>query len=86
MIACYFKEKDIVDWFIKRDDIDVKIQDNKNNLPLHIACYLNNIEIVRSLVNKENLSHILNCYSDTPLDIAEEFNNKEMINCSYGKN
>jgi ankyrin repeat protein len=88
MIACYFKEKDIVDLIIERNDVDLKIQDNKNNLPLHIACYLNNIEIVRSLVdvikkNKENLSNIMNCYSDTPLDIAEEYNNEEMINCLY---
>jgi ankyrin repeat protein len=89
MIACYFKEKDIVDCFIERNDVDLKICDNKNNLPLHIACYLNNIEIVRSLVdvnikNTENLSNVMNCYSDTPLKIAEKYNNEEMINCLNG--
>ncbi|KAL6632930.1 ankyrin, partial [Neocallimastix sp. 'constans'] len=88
MIACYFKEKDIVDWIIERNDVDLKIHDNKNNFPLHIACYLNNIEIVRSLVdvikkNKKNLSNIMNCYSDTPLDIAKKYNNEEMIKCLY---
>jgi len=25
----------------------------------------------------------MNCYSDTPLDIAEKYNNEEMINCLY---
>jgi hypothetical protein len=33
--------------------------------------------------NKENLSNVMNCYSDTPLDIAKEYNNKEMIKCLY---
>ncbi|KAG4097353.1 hypothetical protein H8356DRAFT_1353874 [Neocallimastix lanati (nom. inval.)] len=41
---------------------DDDIPDNKNNLPLHIACYLNNTEIIKfpniatELHNKEMLN------------------------------
>ncbi|ORY20328.1 ankyrin [Neocallimastix californiae] len=85
MIACYYKENKIVESLINHDDIDVKIQDDKNNIPLHIACYLDNIEIARSLVNKKNLSNVINKHGDTPLVIAEEYSNTEMINCLYDK-
>jgi len=84
MIACILEDKDIVDCIIGHKNVDVKIMDNKNNFALHIACYLNNIEIVRSLVKKENLYNVFNDFNDTPLDIAEEYKNEEMISCLYG--
>jgi len=84
MIACYFKNIDIVDILIK-NKADIKIQDRKNNLPMHIACYLESAEIIKSLINvdKSNLN-TLNIYGDTPLEIAEKLSKDEIIRILKG--
>ena len=46
MVACYFKNRYLVDYLLDHC-ADDDIPDNKNNLPLHIACYLNNTEIIK---------------------------------------
>jgi len=77
MVASYFNNKDIVDYLIE-NNANIEMQDRKNNLPLHIACYLNSdIEIIKSLGNNNNnLSTIKNLYGYTPLEITKELKNK----------
>ncbi|KAL6631929.1 ankyrin [Neocallimastix sp. 'constans'] len=86
MVACYFKNKSLVDCLITQN-AKVDISDNKNNLPLHIGCYLGHIEIIQSLMEKnKTLSNKINSYKDTPLTTTYKLNdNNKLVNILLGK-
>jgi len=85
MVACYFKNKSLVDCLITQN-AKVDISDNKNNLPLHIGCYLGHIEIIQSLMEKnKTLSNKINSYKDTPLTTTYKLNdNNKLVNILLG--
>jgi ankyrin repeat protein len=72
LVACYFNNKEAVESLLKYN-ADITIQDNKNNLPLHIAYYLNNPEIINILESKDkSLTNVINAFGENPMDIDEE--------------
>ncbi|KAL6626038.1 ankyrin, partial [Neocallimastix sp. 'constans'] len=78
LVACYFNNKDLVDHLVNHGAI-IEIFDPKNNLPLHIACYLKNFEITKLLVSKNHkLSNVENSFSYTPMEIVEELNDNKI--------
>ena len=69
-LATLFGQKEIVKVSLQAKDIQLDIQENQGNTPLHIAAHQNEIDIARMLIEQGAKQDITNKAEKTPLDIA----------------
>ncbi len=64
---------------IKLEDIDINDKNNSNETPLHYACKVGNLKIVKELINKNADLNILNDNNITPIIIASLKGYEEIV-------
>lgn len=69
-IACKEKNIGVVKFLLNQKEINVNLQNANGNTPLHIACTLQNFELVCILIDKGANLNLTNNFSKSPLLIA----------------
>ena len=72
----------LFNWFISENaniDFLLNMINDEKQTPLHLACFHNNIDIVRILVKKNVPLESTDIYSNYPLTYAIEYGNSELI-------
>ena len=70
--------REMLEYFWEQGLIDPYVMYQENNL-FHYACWQNNINFVKELLARGLWDHTPNPAGDTPLDLAREFRNQEII-------
>jgi hypothetical protein len=79
--ACEYNDIEAVKLIIdKNNELNINIQNEYGNTPLHFACVYNNIEMVKLLLKYKNVDvNMQNVDKETPLHIACELCNFDII-------
>ena len=68
-IACQWSDVDIIRYLIMDQRCDLNIQNMYLSTPLHIACYLRSLRIIRALLERRCSTNTLNKKGETPQTI-----------------
>ena len=68
-IACQWDDLDIASYLIAEQRCNPNIQNHYLNTPLHIACYVNSLRVIRFLLEMRCSTNILNKIGETAQDI-----------------
>ena len=79
-IAAYYNHKDLVEFLLTQDGIDVNMTDWAHRTPLMLAVERNHVDIVRRLIRVEGIDYQQKCTSGyTALAIARKMKHTEIV-------
>lgn len=76
----------IVHFLLSREDINIDIQDQEGNTPLHLACEDGNDSVAIYLVNKGASVEIQNRQEKTPLEMIKDSQLRRKLKMILEKN
>ena len=85
-IACKWGDVNIVSYLVTDQRCDVNIQNTDLNTPLHFACYMKFLSIIKVLLEKRCRTNILNKNGETAQDVPlnEDGDTLLQIGCQWG--